>query len=72
MNCNRPILKRKLDQMYYPDCSVETVRRKFRAEIQKMPGLAKALSKAGYNPNDKKWFFSPLQIRIITRYLQQP
>jgi len=69
MSYTRPILKRKLAQLYYPDCSVETARRKFRAEIDETPGLLEALARQNYNPNEKKWYFTPTQIKVIVRYL---
>lgn len=72
MPFSRPILKRKLAQMYYPDCNPETARRKFRNEIHETPGLLKALIRAGYDPKEKNWYLSPKQIQVIIKYLKEP
>ncbi|MCQ2278353.1 MAG: DUF4248 domain-containing protein [Bacteroidales bacterium] len=72
MNLNRPILKRKLAQLYYPDHNPKTAHNRFLIEIRETPGLMKALSRQGYDPNVKKWYFTPAQIKVIVRYLKEP
>ena len=72
MTFTRPILKRKLAQMYYHDCTPKTAHNRFLIEIRETPGLLKALAKQGYDPKERKWYFSPSQIKVIVKYLNEP
>ena len=72
MTFHRPILKRKLAQMYYPDKSEAQAMKLFRVEFAETPGLLKALKAQNYNPGRNNQYFSPLQIKVIIKYLGKP
>ena len=72
MNCLRPLSKRAVAQLYYPDDTPRTAVNKFHAEILQTPALLKALLAAGYDPSAKNRTFSPRQLQLIVRHLGQP
>jgi len=68
----RPILKRELAQLYYPDKTAVQALRLFRAEIAETKGLLEALKAQKYAPGKNNQYFSPAQIKVIFKYLDRP
>ena len=72
MKYNRPMSKRVVAQLYYPDDNPRTALNKFHDEIMHSPSLLNALLSAGYDPSGRCWTFTPRQLRIIRRHLGDP
>lgn len=62
--------KTELAQMYMPDVSPETARRQLNRWIRKNKELQRELTAAGWDI--KNLILTPIQVRIIEKYVGEP
>jgi len=68
--CYGVITKNQLAQLYFPERSIASARRKINYWIRHNQELTECLAKTGYSP--RNLVLTPAQVNLIMRYLGEP